>query len=232
MSEAGTSAAHPTAQKLFDARFYAILDAACLAPAQFAPVCRAVLAGGADIVQIRAKGLGNNDYRALLESVMPQFEGTTIPLIVNDHLDIALEYPRCGLHVGQDDTPVPQARAALGPDRILGLSTHSAEQAQKALEMAGLLSYFCIGPVFHTQNQPDNRAVGLETLHAVCKLNRPERLPLFCIGGINRANVAQVCANGARRIVSVSEVLHDANPEEAVRELRITMEEAVNGMEA
>lgn len=210
---------HSTSQRLFGARFYAILDAAYLAPVQFAPVCRAVLTGGADIVQVRAKGLDGNSYRRLLESVLPQFEKNDVPLIVNDHLDVALEYPRCGLHIGQDDTPVVAARAALGPDRIIGLSTHSEKQAALALEMAGLLSYFCIGPVYPTRTKPDYIPVGLQLVKTVTGMNA-ERLPLFCIGGIHRRNAAEVKAAGARRIVVVSDVLRAEDPEKAVRELK------------
>jgi thiamine-phosphate pyrophosphorylase len=210
---------HKTAERLRTARFYGILDAAYLVPAQFAPVCRAMIEGGADIIQLRAKNADKSTCRALLESILPQFEKNDIPLIVNDHIDIALAYPRCGLHIGQDDEPVAKARALLGPNRILGLSTHSVEQAAQALELAGFLSYFCIGPVFATRTKPDYKPVGLELVRAVHTLNAG-RLPLFCIGGINRSNVAKVLHAGAERIVAVSDVLHANNPAQTVRELR------------
>ena len=211
--------AHPTSRRLHAARFYAILDASYLAPERFAPVCRAVLAGGADIVQVRAKKADKTTYRALLESVLPQFESNDVPLIVNDHLDIALEYPRCGLHIGQDDASPAEARAMLGPDRVIGLSTHSVQQAERAVEQMELLSYFCIGPVFATQTKPDYVPVGLELARRVNILNA-NRLPLFAIGGITRKNVAQVRAVGTERIVVVSDVLQAADPEAVVRELR------------
>ncbi len=214
--------AHPSAERLRKARFYAILDAAYLVPAQFAPICRAVIEGGADIVQVRAKSADEATIRALIESILPQFEGNDIPLIVNDHLNIALDYPRCGLHVGQEDMPVAKARSELGPDRILGLSTHSVEQAKVALELAGFLSYFCIGPVYPTRTKPDYVPVGLKLAREVNALNAGV-LPLFCIGGINRKNVAEVRAAGAERIVVVSDVLHSTDPAAAVREMRSVM---------
>ena len=210
---------HPTSRGLCAAKFYGILDASYLKPEQFIPLCRAMLAGGADIIQVRAKKADKAAYRALLESVLPLFEGNSTPLIVNDHLDIALEYPRCGLHIGQEDAPVAEARAALGPNRILGLSTHSVEQARGAIENAPLLSYFCIGPVFATQTKPDYIPVGLELVRKVSALNAG-LLPLFCIGGITRTNVAQVREAGAEKIVVVSDVLKATNPEAAVREHR------------
>jgi thiamine-phosphate pyrophosphorylase len=216
---ASRPAPHPTSELLRTAHFYAILDASYIAPEQFAPMCRAVLAGGADIVQVRAKKADKAAYRKLLELVLPQFEDNEIPLIVNDHLDIALEYPRCGLHIGQEDATPAEARKALGPDRVIGLSTHSAQQAARAIEMADLLSYFCIGPVFPTRTKPDYVPVGLDL---VCQANvlNAGLLPLFSIGGITRENVGMIRAAGVQRIVVVSDVLQADNPQAAARELR------------
>jgi len=204
---------------LFAAKFYAILDASYLAPENFPSMCRAALAGGADIVQVRAKNADDAEYEKLLESVLPQFEGSDIPLIINDRLHIAQKYPRCGLHVGQDDISPIVAREKLGPDRVIGLSTHSIEQARAALKLAPVLSYFCIGPVFATRTKPDYAPVGLKLVRNGHALNA-DRLPIFCIGGINRKNVGEVVAAGAKRIVVVSDVLQAADPEEAVRQLR------------
>jgi thiamine-phosphate pyrophosphorylase len=205
--------------RLAQARFYAILDSAYLPAADFPRVCRAVLEGGTDIVQVRAKGATVPQYVRLLESVLPLFEGRDTPLVVNDHLEVALAYPRCGLHIGQDDVPVEKAREALGEGRILGLSTHSLEQARVALTKAHLLSYYCTGPVFPTATKPDYVPVGLRTAAEVLALNA-DRLPLFCIGGISRENVPQVRAIGGRRIVVVSAILKAGDPAEAVRFFR------------
>jgi thiamine-phosphate pyrophosphorylase len=206
-------------RRLFAAKFYAILDAAYLAGENFPSMCRAVLAGGADIVQIRAKNASDAEYVKLLESVLPQFEGNDIPLIVNDRLQIAEKYPRCGLHVGQDDVSPVVAREKLGESRVIGLSTHSVEQARAALKLADVISYFCVGPVFATRTKPDYTPVGLNLVRDGYTMNA-DLLPLFCIGGINRENVREVVAAGARCIVVVSDVLQAADPESAVRELR------------
>ena len=208
--------AHPSYACLAKAKFYGILDTGYLAPEKFPAMCRALLDGGADIVQVRAKKATKAEYRKLLESVLPLFEKIVTPLIVNDHLDIALEYPRCGLHVGQDDAPIETVREKLGPDRIIGLSTHSVLQAEAALKKAHLLSYFCIGPVFATRTKPDYVPVGLELVRGVTTLNAG-KLPLFAIGGINRNNVDQVVAQGARRVVVVSDVLQSPDPAGVVR---------------
>ena len=203
---------------LSTARFYAILDTSYAPAARLPEFCRAVLAGGAEVVQLRAKKSTTAQRIALLRELAPLCAAAGAPLICNDDLEAALAVPGVGLHVGQDDSPSRAARAALGPQRMLGLSTHSLAQAQAALALGNVLNYFAVGPVFPTGTKPDYPAVGLELVRAVAALNPP--LPWFCIGGINRENAAQVRAAGARAIVAVSAVLQAENPEAAVKELR------------
>ncbi len=208
---------------LSPARFYAILDTGYVAPEKWEETCRRLISGGADLVQIRAKTESRDERRCLLDRILPLFpENPGAPsrpwLIVNDDLDLCLEYPGLGLHVGQDDLPVAEARRRLGSDRILGLSTHSIEQAEGAIALASQLSYFAVGPVYATPTKPTYGSVGLELVRAVSALKPP--LPFFAIGGIKRTNVRDVVAAGAERIVVVSDVLCDPNPDEAVRAFR------------
>jgi thiamine-phosphate pyrophosphorylase len=158
----------------------------------------------------------------MLNTLAPLCAAAGVPLVCNDDLEAARAVPGTGLHVGQDDVDARTARAALGPERILGLSTHSLEQARAAIARADVLSYFAVGPVFATATKPDYPAVGLELVRAVAALRPP--LPWFCIGGINRTNVALVRAAGARAVVAVSDVLCAADPEAAARALREAME--------
>lgn len=200
------------------ARFYAILDTGYAPVERLAEICRAVLAGGADVVQLRAKAATTEQRIALLQELEPVCTAAHVPLICNDDLAAALEVPNVGLHIGQDDFPAREARAALGPGRALGLSTHSLAQAQSALALGRVLTYFATGPVFATPTKPDYAAVGLELVQAVAAIN--PSLPWFCIGGIQRQNVGQVRAAGARAVVAVSEVLLAPDPALVVRELR------------
>lgn len=204
------------------ARFYAILDTGYVPRSRWSKVCRALIEGGADIVQLRAKTERPSERRALLEEILPLFAeagNAAPPLVINDDIHLALSHPGLGLHVGQDDLPTPEARRMLGPGRILGLSTHSREQVAGALALAnGVLDYFAVGPVFPTQTKPGYRAVGLELVAHAAAAART--MPFFCIGGINRGNVAQVVAAGGRRVVAVSDVLCDRDPAAAVREIR------------
>lgn len=204
------------------ARFYAILDTGYVPRSRWSKVCRALIAGGADIIQMRAKTERPAERRELLEEILPLFAAAGAgapPLVINDDIELALSHPGLGLHVGQDDLPSSEARRRLGPGRILGLSTHSVEQIRGALTLGpGVLDYFAVGPVFPTQTKPGYHAVGLELVSHAAAAAR--EMPFFCIGGINRNNVAQVVAAGARRVVAVSDILCDPDPAAAVREIR------------
>lgn len=200
------------------APFYAILDTGYVPRARWRITCERLIDGGAGLVQVRAKQETPAERAALLEEVLPLFGGTTAgpALIVNDDLDLAARHAGVGLHIGQEDTPPQVARDRLGPDRLLGLSTHSRAQAAAALQLpAGVLDYFAVGPVFSTQTKPDYTPVGLSLVREVAAM-RPA-LPWFCIGGITRANVHEVVAGGATRVVIVSDVLTAPDPAEAVR---------------
>ena len=200
---------------LKDAIFYGILDTGYVPDSQVEAKCRALVVGGAGIVQLRAKKESTDARRRLLVRILPILEGTDVPLIINDDVDLALEFPDCGLHIGQDDMDIREARRILGAGRIIGLSTHSIPQAEAAMALAaGLIDYFAVGPVFPTQTKPDYVPVGLRLVTHVA--SRAPALPWFAIGGINRANVAQVKAAGARRIVAVSDVLLDPDTAGAV----------------
>lgn len=207
---------------LQSARFYAILDTGYVPRPRWSSVCRALIDGGADIIQMRAKTETAVERRSLLDEILPLFAepaGRAPSLVINDDIELALSHPALGLHVGQDDLPAPaEARRRLGPDRILGLSTHSDEQAAAARALAkGILSYFAVGPVFPTQTKPACGAVGLDLVARVAA--GPADPPFFCIGGINRGNVSAVIAAGARRVVAVSDILCDPDPAGAVREM-------------
>ncbi len=212
---------------LLASRFYAILDTGYVPRARWTSVCRALLRGGADLVQLRAKRETAAERRALLAEILPLFvPGAVVaappPLIVNDDLDLALAYPNLGLHVGQEDLAPELARRHLGPGRLLGLSTHSPAQAQAAQALpAGVLDYFAVGPVFATPTKPDYTPVGLELVRHVAAM-RPA-LPWFSIGGIKQTNLATVLAAGATRVVVVSEVLLAADPAAAIAEYRAAL---------
>lgn len=205
-------------QAVATTRFYAILDTGYVSPSGWEAACQALLDGGAGLIQLRAKQETPEERHVLLERILPLFEKRTTSLIINDDLELALAHPRLGLHVGQDDIAIEEARQALGPDRILGLSTHSPDQARDAIARKDLLDYFAVGPVFATLTKPDAQPVGLELVATVAKMSPP--LPWFCIGGIKRNNLSAVQAAGGERVVVVSEVLQAPDPVALIQRYR------------
>ncbi|MBK1858401.1 thiamine phosphate synthase, partial [Cerasicoccus arenae] len=154
-------------------RVYGILDTGYTNRENWVAKCQALLDGDADIVQLRAKGTTRDERRRLLEAVLPLFALSPVPLVLNDDWELAAEYELVGTHVGQDDTPITEVRAALGPDRVIGLSTHSPHQVDAAIAQARLLTYFAVGPVFATPTKPDYTPVGLELVRYVASLPPP-----------------------------------------------------------
>ena len=197
------------------ARFYGILDTGYVNPKNWETKCRALLEGGAGIVQLRAKKESHTERRKLLERILPLFEEGNVPLVINDDIELAVAYPGVGLHVGQEDVCPRDARDRIGPNVILGLSTHSQEQAKEAIAMVGVLDYFAVGPVFPTGTKPDYEAVGLKLVKQVRAMNPP--IPFFCIGGIGQHNAPEVREAGADGLVAVSAVLCADDTVAAVR---------------
>lgn len=199
-------------------KLYAILDTGYTPRAKWAATADALLSGGVDILQIRAKDVPPAQVETLAREILPLCADANVPLIINDHVRVAAELPGAGAHVGQDDMPAAEARAMLGQDRILGLSTHSPAQIAGAVENAAVLDYFAVGPVYATPTKPTSEPVGLGLVAHAASLRPP--LPFFCIGGVKQHNVAEILAAGGSRIVVVSGLLLAKDPTEAARALQ------------
>lgn len=159
------------------------------------------------MIQLRDKSAAAGEfYTDTLDSIA-YARGRGVTIIVNDRVDIALAARAGGVHLGQDDLPPDEARAILGPDAIIGFSTHSVAQAKAALDLP--INYLAIGPIFptSTKSNPDP-AVGLDGLRDV----RSEigSFPLVAIGGIDRNNARSVLDAGADSLALISELLVDA----------------------
>jgi thiamine-phosphate pyrophosphorylase len=200
---------------LSEGGFYAILDTGYVSDEDWTNKAGALLRGGACLLQIRAKGEALERISERVAAILPLAREHAVPVIVNDHLEVALAFPGVGLHIGQDDGDPAEVRQKLGPDRILGWSTHSLAQAEAALRQSAALSYFAVGPIFATGTKPDYTPVGLDLVTRVRALN-PD-LPFFAIGGISRQNLSQVLNAGARGLVAVSDPLCDPDTEAATR---------------
>ncbi|MEX0833890.1 MAG: thiamine phosphate synthase [Actinomycetota bacterium] len=173
----------------------------------------AILDAGVDMVELREK---DADARDLLKWGEVYTEACAMHralFIVNDRPDVARALDADGVHLGQDDLPPSAARDILGPDAIIGLSCHSAEQQDLAAPEA---DYVTAGPVYGTPTKPGRAATGLDLVrHAAEKVTRP----WFAIGGIDPETLHEVLEAGASRIVVVRAVCDAADPAEAVKEL-------------
>lgn len=203
-----------------DPKLYAILDLGYVTEAHAATVTASLLAGGADLLQLRAKHQDLATIRRVALRLLPLCRAAGVPFILNDHPALVAELGADGVHLGQDDGPLAAARATLGPDPIIGRSTHSLAQARAAL--AEGFDYIGFGPLFVTPTKPGRPAIGL---HDIAAMEREVGafLPAFCIGGVKRANLTTVLAAGARRVVIVSELLQAPDVAAATREARAAL---------
>ena len=173
------------------------------------PFLDAVLGAGVDIIQLREKGLEAREELGLLEVFADACRRHGRLLAVNDRADVALAAEADVLHLGQDDLPVPVARAILGPEPLIGRSSHSQAQADAAATEPGA-DYFCAGPVWTTPTKPGRPATGLSLLRHVAQ-SAPAR-PWFAIGGISLARLDEVLAAGATRVVVVRAITEADDP--------------------
>src|SRR5277367_2695498 len=178
------------------------------------PFLDAVLGAGVDIIQLREKGLEAGEELGLPEVFADACRRHGRLLAVNDRADVALAAGADVLHLGQDDLPVPVARAILGPGPVIGLSSHSPAQADAAAAEPGV-DYFCAGPVWTTPTKPGRPAAGLGLLGQVAH-SGPGR-PWFAIGGIDLARLEEVLAAGATRVVVVRAITEAGDPAAAAR---------------
>jgi thiamine-phosphate pyrophosphorylase len=201
-------------------RLYTILDTAYLRGRNPADVARQLCEGGSDLVQLRAKNLTPAQVGDLAGQVLPILRAAGVGLVVNDHFDIARQVGAEFCHLGQEDFfengagKKPElARHPAGPG--LGLSTHSPDQARRALAVRP--SYIAIGPVYATPTKPGARPVTLEYVRWAAG---HVSVPWFAIGGINLANLEAVLAAGARRVCVVSAVLNASDIVEVCRQFK------------
>jgi thiamine-phosphate pyrophosphorylase len=169
----------------------------------------AVLGAGVDIVQLRQKGLEAGQELRYLARFRAACEKHGALLAVNDRADVAYAAGADVLHLGQDDLPVTIARSIVGPDMLIGLSSH-AETETSAASTEPAADYFCAGPVWPTPTKPGRPAPGLDLVRYAAQLRTPR--PWFAIGGIDELNLGQVVAAGASRIVVVRVLTQASDP--------------------
>jgi thiamine-phosphate pyrophosphorylase len=179
------------------------------------------VAGGVDVVQLRDKEIDDDRLTELARAAVALCGRLGALLIVNDRPRVALAAGADGVHVGQDDMPVAQARSLVGADMLIGLSTHAAHEVDAARPRApdggAAVDYIGVGPVHPTPTKPGRPAVGLELVrHAAAAAH----VPFFAIGGLHAGNVDQVLDAGARAVCVLRAVSDADDPRRAARALR------------
>lgn len=203
-------------------RLYVIVDHAALGGRDPARVAAAAVRGGADVIQLRAKGVGVPDVAALARQLLAVTRPAGIPLIINDHAEVALAVGAEGVHLGQDDAPLSRVRTLLSPTAILGKSTHSLAQAQAAAAEGA--TYIGVGPVYATPTKPGTAAVGTGLVEEVTKA---VAIPAVCIGGIDAEALDAVIRAGGRCVAVVRAVCGALDPETAARTLKHRLTQAI-----
>jgi thiamine-phosphate pyrophosphorylase len=179
------------------------------------PLLRAALRGGVDIVQLREKSLPRREIELSAQTFRRLCDNHSALFIVNDDPNLARACDADGVHVGQEDMATSEARELLGPDAIVGLSTHSEEQLAASADEP--VDYISVGPIWETPTKEGRPAVGIDLIrHAATSASHP----FFAIGGIDVSNAAAVVAAGAQRICVVRAIRDAEDPTAVAEELR------------
>jgi len=209
-----------------DPSLYVVLDRAAAGGRDLAEILDAALAGGARLIQLREKDWPSGRVLPLAERLRARCRAAGATFVVNDRVDLAVAAGADGVHVGQDDLPARAARPLLRPGMILGVSTHSVEQARAA--QADGADYIAVGSMFPTRSKAGFELVGPDLLR---KLRGEIRVPLIGIGGITHANVGEVIAAGADGVAVISAVCAAEDPR-AAAERFVALIRAARGLTA
>jgi len=199
----------------FDLALYFITDSTGFFEDDFLQIIRRACEGGVTLLQLREKELSGREYYSRALAVKKITDEFSIPLIIDDRVDIALAVGASGVHVGRDDLPVREAKRILGAGKIVGATAKTVEQAIAA-EQSGA-DYLGVGAIFPTTTKVITHITKVETLNEIGDM---VKIPIVAIGGLNSANANVLFDSAASGIAVVSAVMKAANPTETVRELK------------
>ena len=194
---------------------YVVTDPDVLGGRSPVKAVREIIKGGCRMIQLRDKKASIGQYYRWAKEISKICKNEGATFIVNDYADICMEVEADGLHIGQSDVPVAVARKLLGYNKILGLSTHSKEQALKGSKSGA--DYISIGPIFSTPSKPDNRTLGIEFIKWASK---NIEIPFVAIGGINADNLGAVVRAGSKRAAVIRAAVGQKDITSAVKKLR------------
>jgi thiamine-phosphate pyrophosphorylase len=192
--------------RLADVRLYVLVDG-CASETAFADLIQSLITAGVHMLQLRDKRLADAPLLARARQLRQLTRGTRTLFIMNDRPDLAVLSQADGVHVGQDELSVKDARAIVGPRALIGVSTHNIEQARQAV-LDGA-NYIGVGPTFPSQTKTFESFAGLDFVRAV---SAEIKLPTFAIGGITLENVSQVISAGLRSVAVGGAIVNAVNP--------------------
>lgn len=193
---------------------YVIVDAGVVGERDIVAVTHAVLTGGASTIQFRDKLSDKGDVLSIARDMRQLCNSFGATFIVNDHIDLAIASGADGVHLGQHDLPVPEARDMLGPKRIIGTSNALFDEAMLSVSQGA--DYVAVGTIFPTKTKENTRPAGLDMLRQV---KASVNVPVVAIGGINKNNVTEVTSVGADALCVISAVVAALDPAEAARDI-------------
>jgi thiamine-phosphate pyrophosphorylase len=213
-----------------DLRLYGIVDADQAGERELPGLARAAASGGCTLIQYRDKTAPTRTFVDRARAIRQALEGTGVPLLVNDRVDVALAAGADGVHVGQDDMHPADARRLLGPRAIIGFTVKSPGEADELYRLS--VDYACIGGVFATTSkQNPDPPIGLDGLSRVAFRVRlaAGKIPVGAIAGINETNIPSVIGAGADGVAIVSALFGAADVEGSARRLRGIVDAALAG---
>ena len=202
-------------------KIYAILDLGYVSSENLEAKAADICAGGVEFLQLRAKHHTEEEILQMARSVQPICASHGVPFIVNDYPRVAAEVKADGIHLGQNDGNLEEARQEAGNCRFAGRSTHSFQQAENAIAEGA--DYIGFGPLHATATKPGRPAIGLSE---IAKVRQQLSIPVFCIGGINIGNLAKVVAAGAENVVIVSDLLRNSDIPSYIKRVRKILQDS------
>ena len=203
---------------------YAVTDRSWLNGRTLYEQVEDALKGGATFIQLREKKLDKEDFLKEAIEIQALCRQYHVPFVINDDVDIALQIDADGVHVGQSDMEAGDVRTTLGPDKIIGVSAQTVEQAVLA-EQRGA-DYLGVGAVFPTGSKDDADDISHDTLQAICEA---VQIPVIAIGGISKNNVLQLKGRGICGIAVISAIFAQSDIQAATEELKNLTEKMVQG---
>ena len=204
-------------------RLYAVTDRTWLNGRRLADVVAQAIDGGATFVQLREKCLDEHDLLAEAEELSALCHFRHVPFVIDDNVEVALAAGADGVHVGQSDMEALDVRAKLGPDKIIGVSAHTVEEALLAEKQGA--DYLGVGAVFPTSSKSDVGEMSYETLKAICKA---VSIPVVAIGGISGENVGKLAGSGICGVAVISAIYAAKNIGQASKDLKAATEKMLH----